>query len=93
MVGRDGEGCVVPKEANDIQIGHARLDHHDVRAFSLIGPQLPQGFPVVGRVLLVRLLVGGDDAFAGAISCTSSSCQQQQQQHTSDSSAGLNVAM
>jgi len=62
MVSSNRQGGVVSEEADDVQVGHARLDHHDVSALSLIQASLPQSFPVVGGVLLVRLLVGRDDA-------------------------------
>jgi len=62
MVSSNRQGGVVSEEADDVQVGHARLDHHDVGAFRLIQASLPQSFPVVGGVLLVRLLVGRDDA-------------------------------
>ena len=52
-----------------VEIGQARLDHDYVCALSLISAQLPQGFPVVGRVLLVCLLVWRDDALTCAIGC------------------------
>ncbi len=62
MVSSNRQGGVVPEEANDVQVGHAGLDHHDVSALGLIQASLPQSFPVVGRVLLIRLLVGRNDA-------------------------------
>ena len=62
MVGGDGQGGVVAQQADDVQVGQPRLDHHDVCALRLIQPRLPQSLPVVGWVLLVGALVGGDHA-------------------------------
>ena len=62
MVRSNRQSGVVSEEANDVKVGHAGLDHHDVSALGLIQASLPQGFPVVGGVLLVGLLVGRDDA-------------------------------
>lgn len=62
MVSSNWEGGVVSEEADDVQVGHARLDHHDVCPLRLIQARLPEGLPVVSGVLLVGLLVGGDDA-------------------------------
>ena len=62
MVGSNRKGGVVSEQANDVKVGHARLDHHDVGTLCLIQAGLPQGLPVVGGVLLVGLLVGGDNA-------------------------------
>ena len=62
MVSGNRKGCVVSKEADDVQVGHARLDHHDVCPLRLIQTGLPEGLPVVGGVLLVGLLIGRNDA-------------------------------
>lgn len=62
MVGSHGQGGVVSEEANDVKVGHARLDHHDVSTLRLIQASFPKSFPIVGWVLLVGLLVGWDDA-------------------------------
>lgn len=62
MVGSNRQVGVVSEEANDVQVGHAGLDHHDVGALRLIQSGFPQSFPVVSGVLLVGLLVGGNDA-------------------------------
>ncbi len=43
-----------------------RVHHHDVGSLSLVQLHLPQRLPVVGGVLLVGLLVGGNDAPAPA---------------------------
>ena len=62
MVCSNGQRGVVSEQADDVEVGHAGLDHHDVGSFSLVQAGLPQGFPVVGGVLLVGLLVGRDDS-------------------------------
>ena len=62
MVGSHGQVGIVSEEANDVEVGHAGLDHHDVGALSLIQASLPECLPVVGWVLLVGFLVGWDDA-------------------------------
>ena len=72
MVGGDGQRGVVAQQADDVQVGHAGLHHHDVGALRLVQARLPQRLPVVARVLLVRLLVGGDDA--GALPCAQRGC-------------------
>ena len=64
MVRSDGQCGVVTQQADDVQVGEPRLHHHDVRALRLVQARLPQRLTIVTRVLLVRLLVGGNDATA-----------------------------
>jgi hypothetical protein len=42
VVGGDGQRGVVAQQADDIQVGQPRLDHHDVRTLSLIKNGLAQ---------------------------------------------------
>ena len=68
MVRGNGQRGVVTQQADDIQVGQARLHHHDVGPLRLIEASLPQGLTVIAWVLLVRLLVGGNDATT--LACT-----------------------
>ena len=61
VVGGDGQGCVVLQQADDVQVGQARFDHHDVCALVLISSGLPERLARVGGVLLVGALVARDD--------------------------------
>jgi len=54
-VGGDGKSLLHP--AHDVQVRHARLDHHHVRAFGQIERYFADGFVAVGRVHLVGPLV------------------------------------
>ena len=47
---------------HDVQIGHARLDHHHVGALGQVQGDLPQGLVRVAGVHLVAVLVAGPEA-------------------------------
>jgi hypothetical protein len=62
VVSGDRQSCVVAQQPDDVQVGHPRLDHDDIGPLRLVGPQLSQRLPVIRRVLLVRLLVLGNNS-------------------------------
>ena len=57
MVGRNGQIRVILESSNNIQIGHAWLDHEHVRAFGLVESGFDQGLATIGWVLLVGLFI------------------------------------